>query len=61
MSTPILDSHATPESIAAAKAAAEQEREDVYRTCGVWVDEQGQIHLPNSAVCERVAEELRCR
>lgn len=47
MKTLILDSHATPESIAAAKAAARREREDTYRACGVWVDEQGQIrHEP---------------
>lgn len=37
---------ATPESIAAAKDAMNREREDVFRTTGVWVDEQGQIHLP---------------
>lgn len=43
MNAEILDSHATPESIAAAKAAAQAEREGVYRDCGIWVDEQGQI------------------
>lgn len=45
MSTPVPidDLRATPESVAAAKEAAQAEREEVYRTCGIWVDEDGQI------------------
>lgn len=53
MSTPILDSHATPESIADAKAAAQAEREEVYRTCGIWIDEDGQIRQDPRPESER--------
>lgn len=36
----------TPESIAAAKAEQQREREDVYRQTGVRIDDDGQVLLP---------------